>query len=383
MNILITGGAGFIGSYLVDLLYRNGHNIFIVDNLINQVHGVDKYNSLLYKSVLCKATLIEENILNSPNLKHLVGEVDCIVHLAAETGTGQSMYNISRCIETNLVGTTNILEHLVKNKNHVKKFVLASSRAVYGEGKYECLEHGVIFPTTRKVKDLQSGEFELKCPFCNQYLIPLTTDEESIIVPNSVYAISKYNQEQLVKLVCESIDVPYSIFRFQNVYGKGQSIKNPYVGILTIFSTLCKAQKRIEIFEDGQGSRDFIHVSDAVSAIFLDLISDLRDQTYNVGSGIRVKIIDIIDIIGKEFQSTPKYYISGSFRLGDIRHNFADITKISRDLGFRPKVTLSDGLAELISWIKKVNDDTIADEYEKSINEMKEVGLFIEKRNEI
>jgi len=380
MKILCTGGSGFIGSYLTDLLNREGFEIFIIDNLFEQIHGKDKYNSYLFKSIIEKANFFKENIVHSKSLKSLIGQVDFIIHLAAETGTGQSMYEVFNYVRTNSLGTANILEHLIKNKNNVKKFILASSRTVYGEGKYMCPEHGIVYPDYRDINDLERGEFECKCLFCNKDLEPLATDEESKISPKSIYGISKYNQEQLVKSICENIHIPYSIFRFQNVYGKGQSIKNPYTGIMSVFSNLLLENKRIEVFEDGLESRDFVHASDVAAAIYLDLSSDHKNQIYNVGSGKRTRIIDIIKMFENIAPNPPLYEVSGSFRIGDIRHNFADITKISTLLGFQPKISLNDGLSEIIDWIGNLHKDSIVRKYESSIREMKKLNLFIEKK---
>jgi len=377
MKILITGGSGFIGSYLTNLLYSKGHEIFVIDNLLEQVHGKDKYNSFLFKSIKDKANFYEEDILCSKSLKYLIGRVDFLVHLASETGVGQSMYNISKCIKINSLGTAIILEQLVKNKNSIKKLILASSRAIYGEGKYKCIEHGIVYPNQRNINDLLKGEFECKCISCNKDLIPLATDEESKLSPKSIYGISKFNQEQIVKLICENLKIPYSLFRFQNVYGKGQSIENPYTGILSIFSNLACKNKRIEIFEDGLESRDFVHVSDVSVAIYLDILSDNINQTYNVGVGKSIKIIEIIKMIEKIISQSLIYEISGSFRMGDIRHNFADTTKISTLLGFQPQICLFNGLSELIDWIKYSHKDLVENAYESSINKMKKMNVLI------
>jgi dTDP-L-rhamnose 4-epimerase len=287
------------------------------------------------------------------------------------------MYNILNYVKTNSLGTANILEQLVKNRNNVRKFILASSRAVYGEGKYKCSEHGIVFPDGRNIQDLLSGDYELKCSICNRVLIPLATDEESKICPKSVYGISKFNQEQLTKLVCMNAKIPYTIFRFQNVYGKGQSIKNPYVGILSIFAKLCNENKKIIVFEDGLESRDFVHATDVARAIYLDIIGEHCNQTYNVGSGINIKILDTIRMLENKFSYSPIHEISGSSRIGDIRHNYADITKISTLLGFRPKISLDEGLTELIDWIQNSHEDSIVDKYELSINELKKRNLII------
>jgi len=279
MKVLITGGAGFIGSYLAKFLLKKGGQIFVIDNLHPQVHGNDKYNSHLYKSIIDSVEFIEEDISSSSTINKLVSKVDYIVHLAAETATGQSMYNIRNVVKTNSLGTANILESVVKSKNTIKKFILASSTTVYGEGKYLCRIHGIVYPQLRRLSDLQKGDFECKCPVCNDPIVSLPTDEKSTLSPRSIYGVTKENQENLVRTVCNSIDLPYTIFRFHNVYGKGQSINNPYSGIISIFSKLIMEEAGIKVFEDGLESRDFIHVSDIVRALYLDMGSNIKNQT--------------------------------------------------------------------------------------------------------
>ncbi|SHJ12471.1 dTDP-L-rhamnose 4-epimerase [Tangfeifania diversioriginum] len=378
MKILITGGAGFIGSYFTNLLYEEGHEVFIIDNLNPQIHGQFKYDSFLYKSILNKAEFIEEDILESKYLNTIVNKVDYVVHLAAETGTGQSMYDISNCVKTNSFGTAVLLESIIKNRSNIKKFILASSRAVYGEGKYYCIEHGNVYPDARKIEDMQKGQFECKCPFCDREVSSLATDEKSAISPKSIYGITKFNQEQLVKTLCESINLPYTIFRFQNVYGKGQSVNNPYTGILAIFSKLLLENKEINVFEDGLESRDFIHVNDIVNAIYYDLLINKKNKIYNVGTGQKTTVLEIVNLIFKNIQSNAGYQVTGSFRAGDIRHNFADIQAIQKDLNFKPAIKLEEGICSLIDWIIISNEAEIFKKYEKSLEEMKNFNLYFE-----
>jgi dTDP-L-rhamnose 4-epimerase len=378
-KFLITGGAGFIGSYLSKLLYKNGHEIHIIDNFNPQIHGVNKEKSYLYHEVKTIAKIYHEDILRSKSLDSLLVECDFLIHLASETGTGQSMYDIEKYVKTNSVGTAVILEKLLKKKNNIKKFILASSRSIYGEGEYVCEKHGVVYPSSRKIKDMKKGDFECKCPVCMESVNPNATNENCNISPLSIYAVTKYNQEQLVSTTCESINLPYTIFRFQNVYGKGQSINNPYTGILSIFSKLILEGKKIDVFEDGMESRDFVHVSDVVSAIFMDIFNNINNQTYNVGTGNKTTVIQIVDILKSIFNNEVNSEITGTFRIGDIRHNYADINKISKKLNFKPIVELKEGIAELVNWIKesKETDSTVS--FEDSIKEMESHNLLIRK----
>ncbi|MFC0875452.1 NAD-dependent epimerase/dehydratase family protein [Saccharicrinis sp. FJH2] len=379
-KVLITGGAGFIGSYLTNLLYENGYEIIIIDKLLTQIHGKDPQNSYLLNSVKGKAILYQEDISNSNSLSEIVKSVDYIVHLAAETGTGQSMYELASYVNTNSLGTATLLETVVKTPNNIKKFILASSRAVYGEGKYKCQTHGIVYPKDRNIKDLKKEDFECKCPICEKSLQLMATTEDSLLYPKSIYGITKLNQEQLVESCCSSLNIPYTIFRFQNVYGKGQSLKNPYTGILAIFSNLLQNNEEINIFEDGSESRDFIHVKDIVDAIFLDIQSPIKNQIYNVGRGISTSVIEIVDILITLFGTNNTSKITGAFRVGDIRHNKADISKISANLGFNPKITLEHGINEFVEWIQNTSNAFDELNYQKSVEEMQKLNLYYEKK---
>jgi len=378
MKILITGGAGFIGAHLTIELISNGHEVIVLDKLSPQIHGANKDKSYLFNLVKDKSIFIEGNILFSETLNEFIKEIDVVVHLAAETGTGQSMYNIYDYVNNNSLGTARILEMLVKCRNSVKKFVLASSRAIYGEGAYYCYDHNIVYPGSRSIDDMRNGDFECKCPYCNSKITPIPTNENSKVSPKSIYGITKYNQEQLVKSVCASINVPYTIFRFQNVYGRGQSISNPYTGILSIFSSLIMQNRKLNIFEDGDESRDFIHVQDVVDSIIMDINSQSNNEVYNVGTGQRIKVIHIAQTLYNLFEKTENYEISGDFRIGDIRHNYADIKNIQDKLGFNPRIKFDDGLKDLVNWI---NETVEIEEmkYENSIAEMKKLNLLIRK----
>ena len=375
-NILITGGAGFIGSNLALKLIREGYFVTVLDNLSKQIHGSNpEKTSTLYQSIAGKVKFINGTVTSRDDWeKALIGQ-DSVIHLAAETGTGQSMYEIHRYIDVNVGGTALLLDILANKEHQVKKVLIASSRAIYGEGRYQCPTHGVVYPTARLDQDMANHDFECKCPICHQTVSLLATTEDSKIHPTSVYGITKQNQEQMVLTVCKSLNIKAVSFRYQNVYGPGQSLSNPYTGILSIFSTRIKLGKNISIFEDGQETRDFVFIDDVVDATTLGLKSDQANgQIYNVGNGVRTDVLSVAKTLCKNYGIEVPLHISGNYRLGDIRHNYADITKIREELGFEPKWSFENGIAEFTSWVDKQSVQT--DMYEASLQEMKQKGLF-------
>ena len=270
MNVLITGGAGFIGSGLAKQLRKGGHQVTLFDSLSEQVHGVQPENSFLSGEGI---HFIKGDVRARQSLQDALNGQEAVIHLAAETGTGQSMYEVSKYSDVNIGGTACLLDILANEKHQVKKVIVASSRAIYGEGKYQCQQHGTVYPDFRNEKDMLNGMFDVRCPLCNEPAAGLATDEESKWNPGSIYGITKQTQEQLVLTACRSIGIPAIAFRYQNVYGPGQSLLNPYTGILSIFSTRIKNRKRIDIFEDGKQGRDFVYISDVVEATIRGLES--------------------------------------------------------------------------------------------------------------
>ncbi len=375
-KILVTGGAGFIGSNLALYLRSKGHEVTVLDNLSKQVHGDEpERTSPLYRSIRNKIHFIKGTVTSKEDWIKAISENEIIVHLAAETGTGQSMYQISHYTDTNIGGTANMLDMLANNKTCVRKVIVASSRAVYGEGKYLSSELGQVYPSQRKEEDLNAGKFEITYPGTNLPLELVATDEESLLHPSSVYGITKQTQEQMVMTVCNSLNIASVALRYQNVYGPGQSLSNPYTGILSIFSTLIKNHQQINIFEDGKESRDFIFIEDVVKATALSLERDeANGQVLNVGTGVPVTVLNVAESLMKNYGIEVPLNISGNYRLGDIRHSYADISKIKSLLDFKPSVSFEEGLKKFIGW---VNDQEISiSRYEESINEMKKKGLM-------
>lgn len=371
-NVLITGGAGFIGSNLALKLIDKGYNITVLDNLSEQIHGDD---STLYASIKDKVHFIKGDVRNKADWYKALENQHVVVHLAAETGTGQSMYEVQKYVDVNINGTAIFLDYLVNEEHNVEKVIIASSRAIYGEGKYKCATHGDVYPNEREERDLSQGDFEPKCPVCKRAVTICPTDEESKIHPSSVYGITKQNQEQMVLNVCKSKDIPAVAYRYQNVYGPGQSLKNPYTGILSIFSTQIRNGNDINIFEDGMESRDFVYIDDVVSATILGIEKqEANYEVFNVGSGVQTTVLDVANQLKANYNAEIDVIVSGNFRIGDIRHNFASLSKIQQKLNFKPAFDFEKGVGLFVDWVKsqEVQEDT----YQKSINEMKAKGLY-------
>ena len=374
-NVLITGGAGFIGSNLALKLIEKGYQVTVLDNLSPQIHGDNPTEtSPLYLSIKDKVKFIHGTVTSKRDWEEALKDQDAIVHYAAETGTGQSMYEVEKYVDVNINGTALMLNLLVNGAYNVKKVVVASSRSIYGEGKYISKELGGVYPTQRESIHMDQGDFEVKYP--NSSTLTLVgTDEESKIHPSSVYGITKQNQEQMVLTVCPTVGIAGVAFRYQNVYGPGQSLKNPYTGILSIFSTQIKNGNNINIFEDGLESRDFVYIDDVVDATILGLEKEeANNQVFNVGTGVATNVLTVANELVKNYGVDVAINVSGNYRLGDIRHNYADLTKINRLLGFSPKVSFEAGLKNFAEWVN--TQEVQEDKYQKSIDEMKAKGLY-------
>ncbi|MDX4027731.1 NAD-dependent epimerase/dehydratase family protein [Aliarcobacter skirrowii] len=371
-KVLITGGAGFIGSNLSLKLIEKGYEITVLDNLSPQIHG--EY-SPLYESIKDKVNFIKGTVLSYDDWKKALENIDVVVHLAAETGTGQSMYEIEKYTDVNIKGTSIFLDILANEKHSVKKMIVASSRSIYGEGKYDCPKCGIVYPNERKDEDMAKSDFAVKCPHCGANAKLMPTDEESKIHPSSIYGITKQVQEQMFMVMGKSLNIPAVAFRYQNVYGAGQSLSNPYTGILSIFSTRIKNGNDINIFEDGKESRDFVYVDDVVEATILGIEKDEANyEVFNVGLGEAIDVNTVASTLTRAYDSNSKITISGNYRLGDIRDNYADLKKIKSKLGFEPKISFEEGIRRFTAWVNA--QEVVEDKYEKSIEEMKEKGLY-------
>ena len=374
-NILITGGAGFIGSNLALKLIAKGYQVTVLDNLSPQIHGSNpESTSPLYLSIKDKVNFILGSVTSKSDWEKALQNQDAIIHFAAETGTGQSMYEVQKYVDVNINGTALMLDLLVNGDYPIKKVVVASSRSIYGEGKYISPELGAVYPIQREAVDMDKGDFEVK--YHNSSALTLVgTDEESKIHPSSVYGITKQNQEQMVMTVCPTIGIAGVAFRYQNVYGPGQSLKNPYTGILSIFSTQIKNGNGINIFEDGKESRDFVFIDDVVNATILGIEKEeANNQVFNVGTGVATDVVTVANELAKNYQIDVPIKVSGNYRLGDIRHNYADLSKINQLLGFIPRVSFVEGLQKFAQWVN--TQEVEKDNYQQSIDEMKAKGLY-------
>lgn len=375
-KILITGGAGFIGSNLALKLLEKGYQVTVLDNLTKQIHGDNpEVTSPLYQSVKDRVHFIRGSVTNRHDWVQALDGQDAVIHLAAETGTGQSMYEIEKYVNSNIGGTALLLDILTNTKHNVKRVLVAESRAIYGEGRYQCDKCGIVYPLERKEEDMSHGDFECHCPTCGKHVKLIATTEDSAIHPSSVYGVAKQVQGQLVHLVCQSIGIESVSFRYQNVYGPGQSLSNPYTGILSIFSTRIKNKNELNVFEDGKETRDFVYIDDVVDATIRGLETpEANGLVFNIGTGVTTDVLTVAKTLCNKYGISVPIRISGNYRLGDIRHNFADISLAKKILGFEPQWSFDKGVEMFANWVNK--QEIHEDNYEASIAEMKAKGLY-------
>jgi dTDP-L-rhamnose 4-epimerase len=348
MKVLVTGGAGFIGSHTVDLLIENGYEVVILDNLEPQVHGNKKPDY-----INPDAKFVLGDVTNTNVWKKVLKDVDAVVHLAAMVGVGQSMYQPTRYLSVNTLGTAKFYETLLKNielRKKIQKIVVASSMSVYGEGAYECKNCGMVYPGLRPKEQLEKKDWEIHCPKCNEYVKPIPTSEDKPPLNLSTYALSKYDQERMSLNYGFAFGIPTAALRYFNVYGPRQSLSNPYTGVCAIFSSRIKNNNPPIIYEDGKQTRDFIYVEDVAKANLLCLEKFDGIDVFNVGTGKSTSILEIADLLIKLHDSKVKPRIKGEFRLGDVRHAFGDVSKIKKELGFVARVSLKEGFKKLIEW---------------------------------
>lgn len=370
MKILVTGGAGFIGSHLISQLLNLGYSIRVLDALIEQVHGTNGSRELNWPA---NVEFIKGDVRDMDTWRTALAGCDVVYHLAAEVGVGQSMYDIVRYMSANTMGTANLMELLANKECEVQKVVVASSMSIYGEGAYKTVNGVPVVPEMRTVEQLESRQWELIDPTSKTELIPVLTTEDKPLQPSSVYAISKRDQEELCLSVGRAYNIPTVAMRFFNVYGPGQALSNPYTGVAAIFCSRLLNGKPPLIFEDGLQSRDFVHVSDIVQALVLAMERDEANyQVFNVGSGQPRTVIDIASALSNALGVDTAAEIVSQYRHGDIRHCFADISKAKTMLGYTPKTDFSDGVMELTDWVKS---QTAIDMVDKAKEELDKRGL--------
>jgi dTDP-L-rhamnose 4-epimerase len=348
LSILVTGGAGFIGSHLVDALVEQGHRVRILDSLVDQVHGGKRPEHLNPQ-----AEFVQGDVCDATAVARALDGIDVVYHEAAEVGVGQSMYEIVRYVKANDLGTAVLLEEIIKRPKQFRKLFVASSMSIYGEGAYRCLGCTTeIHPFLRGNDQLEAHDWNFKCASCRNTLEPVGTTEAKPLFPTSVYAVSKQDQEQYCLAVGRAYGIPTVAFRYFNVYGTRQALSNPYTGVCAIFSSRLLNNQAPLIFEDGEQSRDFVHVSDIVQANLLALETDKGDyQAINVGTGKPTSVKQVAELLAEGLGKNIKPEIVGKYREGDIRHCVADITKAKELLGYEPKVGLKEGLDELLKWV--------------------------------
>jgi len=351
MRVLITGGAGFIGTALVGRLAQGGrHEVTVMDNLSSQVHGDDAvFPEVLTASARC---LRGDVTVREDWLAALDGQ-EAVVHLAAETGTGQSLYESHRYAAVNVLGTALLTDLLREKRIELDRVVLASSRAVYGEGCYACGHCGAFQPEARDAGLMEQGDFELRCPGCGRQAAPVPTPEDARPLPVSIYGVTKLAQENVLRVFARSTETACAALRFQNVYGPGQSLRNPYTGILSVFSSLILTGGEVELYEDGLESRDFVYVDDAAEAIERALEAEtLPHDVYNVGSGSRTTVAEIAHLLSEGYGREASVRVSGRFRSGDVRHCIADTARFEADLGAGARTSLRDGIERFCAWVR-------------------------------
>lgn len=362
---LVTGGAGFIGSHLVDELVKRDYEVTVFDNLDSQVHSNNRIPNYLNKN----AKFIKGDVGNYGTLKEVMRDAEIVFHLAAAVGVSQSQYQIKKYIEVNIDGTANLLDILVNHKNKIEKLVIAASMSSYGEGKYECLSCGMIRPSPRLKEQMENNDWELKCPNCRRKLKPIPTDEESIQNCNSIYALTKKAQEDMALNIGKTYKIPTVALRYFNVYGPRQSLSNPYTGVIAIFMSRIKNNNPTVIYEDGLQTRDFICVHDIVRATILAMEKEEANyEIFNVGTGKALTIKGVAETLARLYGKDIKPIITHKFRKGDIRHCYADISKIKNKLGFTPTISFEKGMQDFVEWARKTKSQ---DRFDRATEELK------------
>jgi len=349
-NVLVTGGAGFVGSHLVDALLERGDRVRVFDNLDPQVHGPERRRPPWLSA---DAELVVRDMRDPDAVGRVVRGVDVVYHLAAAVGAGQSTYQITDYTATNTLGTAHLLQALVDQKLQPERLVVASSMSIYGEGRYRRPDGAAPAATRRSVEQLYQHDWELRDPDGTP-LSPLPTDEEKTLDPTSIYALNKADQERMVLQVGAAYGIPSVALRFFNIYGPRQALSNPYTGVVAIFSARLLNGNPPLIFEDGLQSRDFVSVHDIVRSLLLAAERESAvGGTFNVGSGRSVSVREVAQALAEVLGVDIEPEVTGRYRVGDIRHCFADISRARELLGYEPRVELAEGMAELVGWLRE------------------------------
>jgi len=358
MKVLVTGGAGFIGSHLVDRLLAEGAEVRVLDSLDPQVHaGQEAYLS-------ADAELVEGDVRDHDAVRGALEGVDRVVHLAAAVGVGQSMYQIEHYTSVNAIGAAVVLEEAMPIRDRLEKVVVASSMSIYGEGLYRCpREARDVAPTPRPDEQLAAREWDLRCPHCDAVLEPAGTPETKPLQPTSIYAVGKRDHEEMFLAWGRAYRVPVTALRFFNVYGPRQALSNPYTGVAAIFASRLLNGRPPVIFEDGLQSRDLIHVSDIVAGVTAALEPGRGDgEAINLGTGRQTTVLDVADSLGRGLGVQLEPDVQRSFRAGDIRHCFADVSLARERLDFEAAVPFDSGMEELAGWLAGQEAEDLVDQ---------------------
>jgi dTDP-L-rhamnose 4-epimerase len=367
--ILVTGGAGFVGSHLVDALLGAGHRVRVLDSLDPQVHG-DGVRQPEY--LHAGAELMVGDVRDRTAVARALEGVDVVFHQAAAVGVGQSMYEIERYVSVNSVGAAVLLEGVVERRGQIRKMIVASSMSIYGEGAYETAAGERVHPGLRSEDDLAARRFEL-FGAGGEPLRPVPTPEDKPLQPTSIYAVTKRDHEEMFLSVGAAYGIPTVALRYFNIYGTRQSLSNPYTGVMAIFSSRLLNRHRPLIFEDGRQTRDFVHVSDVVRANLLALErSEADGRVYNVGTGRPTSVLRVAELLADQLDFAEPPDVVAKYRAGDIRHCYADIGCIRSELGFEPRVALEEGMRELLAWLRS---QRALDRVEHAARELESRGL--------
>jgi dTDP-L-rhamnose 4-epimerase len=372
-TVLVTGGAGYIGSHLVDRLVADGYGVTVLDNLEPQVHRTGTWPSYANAG----AQYVRGDVRDRAVFEPLVVAADAVVHFAAAVSIGQSMYQVDRYVDVNTRGTALLLDILVNAKHHVGKVLVASSIGVYGEGGYRCATCGPVAPGIRSAEQLAARDWEQRCPRCGAHAASVPTAEDKPLYRDNIYSMTKYHQEEMVLLIGKTYGIPAVAPRFFNVYGPRQSLSNPYAGVAAIWLSRLLTGKQPVVFEDGGQLRDFVSIHDVVDCLMLMLEKPGADYLpVNVGSGETVTILDVARLLARILGSTIEPEITQTGRTFDIRHNTADITRARQTLGFSPRVSLEQGFTELVEWAK-TTPDVAVDFFDRAVQELRDKGLLV------
>lgn len=370
-RVLVTGGAGFIGSHLVEALVGQGHTVRVLDSLDPQVHGLGA--TRLHGVIKDGVEFIAEDVRDRDALLRALGGIETVFHQAAAVGVGQSMYQVRHYSDVNVTGTATLLDILANERHRVEKLIVASSMSIYGEGRYWCPEHGQVKSGVRSNGQLEQRHWEMRCLECGRPAEPRPTDEAKPLKPASIYALTKRDQEEMCLCIGRAYHIPTVALRYFNVYGERQALSNPYTGVVAIFSARILNGTPPLIFEDGLQSRDFVHVTDVVRANLLAMENPAAAyEVFNVATGRPITIRKVADILSALLGFDQPPVITEKYRDGDIRHCYADISKIRSVLGFAPSVRFEDGIRDLVEWVR---EQSATDGTDSALRELERRGL--------